>query len=195
MRAKRSGLSLAPFLENFRAAWSRWREPFDLTVQGLVCALPIKHDLALAYLASLVVAVLIAIVSLTELIFGYALYEVDPKVAAGVAASAAGLLVPGFLDQDVFNLVVARPILLGSTWLPDELHSSACFCGRGRSSTALYIHALPGGRAERGNRTELKVDFNTTTSGAGRRSRSTRVVEPFQEPYCRARFSLMTIDL
>lgn len=38
MRAKRLGLSLAPFLENFRAAWSSWRGPFDPTVQGLLCA-------------------------------------------------------------------------------------------------------------------------------------------------------------
>jgi hypothetical protein len=80
--------------------------------------LPIKHDLALAYLASLVVAVLIAVVSTTALIFGSAaLYGVDPKVATGVTSSTAGLLVPGFLAQDIFSLVVALPILLGSLWL------------------------------------------------------------------------------
>ena len=81
-------------------------------------SLPIKHDDALAYLSSLVVAFLIAVVSLTGLIFGSAaLYGVDPKVATGVTSSTAGLLVPGFLAQDVFNLVVALPILLGSLWL------------------------------------------------------------------------------
>lgn len=79
---------------------------------------PIKHDLALAYAASLLVAGLVAVVSVTALIFGSAaLYGVDPKVATGVTASTAGLLVPGFLAQDVFNLVVALPILLGSLWL------------------------------------------------------------------------------
>ena len=38
-------------------------------------------------------------------------------MATGVTSSTAGLLVPGFLAQDVFNLVVALPILLGSMWL------------------------------------------------------------------------------
>jgi hypothetical protein len=45
------------------------------------------------------------------------LYGVDPKVALGVTPSTAGILVPGFLAQDAFNLVVGLPILLVSIWL------------------------------------------------------------------------------
>jgi hypothetical protein len=45
------------------------------------------------------------------------LYGVNPHQALGVRASTAGVLVPGFLAQDVFNLVVGLPILIGSLWL------------------------------------------------------------------------------
>jgi hypothetical protein len=80
--------------------------------------LPIKRDLTLAYALSLVVAVLIAGVSAVGLVLGSAgLYGVDPKVAAGITPSSAGVLVPGFLAQDVINLVVGLPVLLGSLWL------------------------------------------------------------------------------
>ncbi len=80
-------------------------------------SLPLKHAITLAYTASLTVAVLVAVVSGTALMVGSAsLYGVDPKLATGVTSSTAGLLVPGFLAQDVFNLVVALPILLGSLW-------------------------------------------------------------------------------
>lgn len=109
--------------------------------------LPIKHDLALAYLASLVVAVLIAVVTLTGLIFGSAaLYGVDPKVASGVASSTAGLLVPGFLAQDVFNLVVALPVLLGSMWLARRASLIGLLLWPGTLFYLLYtyIHYLVG---------------------------------------------------
>jgi len=104
--------------------------------------LPIKNDLALAYLASLVVAVLIAVVSVTGLIFGSAaLYGVDPKVATGVTSSTAGLLVPGFLAQDVFNLVVALPILLGSMCLARRASLIGLLLWPGTLFYLLYTYA------------------------------------------------------
>jgi hypothetical protein len=80
--------------------------------------LPATRDLTLAYVLSLVVALLIAAVSAVGLAFGPAgLYAADPKLAAGVTPSTAGILVPGFLAHDLFNLVVGLPILLGVVWL------------------------------------------------------------------------------
>ncbi len=81
-------------------------------------SLPVKRDLTLAYILSLVVAVLIAGVSAAGFVLASAgLYGVDTKVAAGVAPSTAGVLVPGFLAQDAINLILGLPILLGSLWL------------------------------------------------------------------------------
>jgi len=45
------------------------------------------------------------------------LYGVDPNRALGVSAATAGVLVPGFLAQDVFNLAAGLPILVGALWL------------------------------------------------------------------------------
>lgn len=85
---------------------------------SLSARLPITRDLTLAYALSLVVAVLMAVVSAAGLVFGSAgLYGVDSKGAAGVTPSTVGVLVPGFLAHDAFNLIVGLPILLGSLWL------------------------------------------------------------------------------
>jgi hypothetical protein len=79
---------------------------------------PIKRDLTLAYALSLIVAALMAVVSISGLVLGSAgLYGADPKLTLGVTEAEAGLLVPGLLGQDAFNLVVGVPLLLGSMWL------------------------------------------------------------------------------
>lgn len=76
------------------------------------------HDLKLAYGFSLVVALLVAVVSAAGLVAAPAgLYGTDPKAASGIVPYAAGVLVPGFLAHDGFNLAVAVPLLLGSIWL------------------------------------------------------------------------------
>jgi hypothetical protein len=81
-------------------------------------SLPLKRDLTLAYALSLVVALLLAVVSTAGLMLGSAgLYGTDPKLALSVTEAEAGLLVPGFLGQDAFNLVVGVPLLLGFLWL------------------------------------------------------------------------------
>lgn len=78
--------------------------------------LPIKRDLTLAYVASLAVAALMTVVSVVGLVLGSAgrLYGADPELALGVSEAEAGLLLPGLLGQDLFNLVVGVPLLLGS---------------------------------------------------------------------------------
>src|SRR5450759_4140588 len=79
--------------------------------------LPLKRDLTVAYRTSLLIALLMVIVSAAGLAWGStSLYGVDQDRALGVSASTAGVLVPGFLAQDVFNLVVGLPILVGALW-------------------------------------------------------------------------------
>lgn len=80
--------------------------------------LPVKRNLALAYTLSLIVAALIAGVSAAGIVLGSSgLYATDRQAAAGVISATAGLLVPGFLAQDMINLILGLPILLGSLWL------------------------------------------------------------------------------
>jgi hypothetical protein len=106
-------------------------------------SLPITRDLTLAYALSLVVAVLIAGVSAAGLLLGSTrLYGVDPKVAAAVASSTAGVLVPGFLAQDVINLVLALPILLGSLWLVRRGSLIGLLLWPGTLFYVLYTYAL-----------------------------------------------------
>jgi hypothetical protein len=79
--------------------------------------LPLKRTLKLAYRLSLVVAALMAVASAAGLVLGVGgLYGSDPKLALGVREAEAGLLLPGLLGQDAFNLVVGVPLLLGSMW-------------------------------------------------------------------------------
>jgi hypothetical protein len=79
--------------------------------------LPLKGDRTLAYRTSLLIALLTVVVSAAGLAWGTSLYGVESNRALGVSASTAGVLVPGFLVQDIFNLVVGLPILLGVLWL------------------------------------------------------------------------------
>lgn len=80
--------------------------------------LPLKRDLTLAYRTSLLIALLMVVVSAGGLAWGStSLYGVDQDRALGVSASTAGVLVPGFLIQDVFNLAIGLPILVGVLWL------------------------------------------------------------------------------
>jgi len=64
------------------------------------------RDLSLAYLASIVVAVLMTVASAVGLISG-------PSIYAGPDAK----LLPLFIGQDALNIFVGLPVLLGSMWL------------------------------------------------------------------------------
>ncbi|HET9222802.1 MAG TPA: hypothetical protein VFO07_09880 [Roseiflexaceae bacterium] len=93
--------------------------------------LPITRDLRLAYLVSLVIAVLMIIVSIAGLVLGSAeLYGVEPKL---VQVSEGG---------DAANLVVGLPILLGSLWLARRGHLSGLLLWPGALFYVLYTYAL-----------------------------------------------------
>ncbi|HEX9269642.1 MAG TPA: hypothetical protein VF998_07355 [Candidatus Limnocylindria bacterium] len=67
---------------------------------------PITRDLSLAYLVSLLVALIMTIASLAGLVAGTSIYpDIDVK------------LFPLFVGQDALNVLVGLPILLGSMWL------------------------------------------------------------------------------
>ena len=93
--------------------------------------LPIRHTLTFAYRGSFAIAVFIAVVSAAGLLFGSAgLSGSDSKPALGVTEAEAGLLVPGFLALDIYNLVVGLPILLTLLWLTHRgslIFSLVCF--------------------------------------------------------------------
>ena len=113
-----------------------------IATRSKTASLPIKHAITLAYAASLVVAVLVGIVSATALVVGSAAqYGVDPKVARGVTSYTAGLIVPGFLAQDIFNLVVALPILLGSLWFARRGSTVALLVWPGALFYMLYTYS------------------------------------------------------
>jgi hypothetical protein len=78
---------------------------------------PIAPSLELAYVISLAVALLMAAVSTTGLLLGPGGLYGEPSRAVGITESTSGLLIPGFLSHDAFNLVVGVPLLLGVVWL------------------------------------------------------------------------------
>jgi hypothetical protein len=66
--------------------------------------LPIRRDLTLTYAVSLLIAALMAIASLAGLLYQTAVYPADE-------------LLQSFLQNDVVNICIGIPILLGSMWL------------------------------------------------------------------------------
>jgi hypothetical protein len=70
-----------------------------------------------AFAASILIALLIACVSLAGLVLGReGLYGSDVNLADGIITSTAGIVIPGFRAHDLFNLAVALPVLLASVW-------------------------------------------------------------------------------
>ena len=104
----------------------------------------IKRDLTPAYRSSLFVAVLMAVVSVAGIVLGYGagLYGADPEDALGVREAEAGLLLPGLLGQDVFNLVVGVPFLLGSMWLARRGSVAGLLLWPGALFYVLYWYVL-----------------------------------------------------
>ena len=66
--------------------------------------LPIRHNLTFAYAISLVIAILMAMASVAGLMYQNIVYPNDD-------------LVRSFVPNDVVNLIIGLPILLGSMWL------------------------------------------------------------------------------
>lgn len=105
---------------------------------------PISGDLKLASRLSFVVALLMAAVSAAGIALGSGsgLYGTDPGLALGATEAEAGLLVPGLLGQDVFNLVVGVPLLLGSMWLARRGSLAGLLLWPGALFYALYWYVL-----------------------------------------------------
>jgi hypothetical protein len=72
--------------------------------KALPASLPLTHRLSLAYLFSLVVALIMTVASVGGLLYPTRLYPTDA-------------LRQSFVANDVVNLAIGLPILLGSTWL------------------------------------------------------------------------------
>jgi len=105
--------------------------------------LPAKRDLTLSYLASLIVAALMAVVSATGLLLGSGgLYGPHQTLSLGVTEGEAGLLLPGFLGQDAFSLLVGLPLLLGSLWLARRGSLIGLLFWPGMLFYALYWYVL-----------------------------------------------------
>lgn len=104
---------------------------------------PTIQDFTLAYRLSLAVAALMAAASAAGIVLGLAgLYGADPTLALGVTEAEAGLLLPGFLGQDIFNLVVGAPLLLGSMWLARRGSLAGLLLWPGTLFYALYWYTL-----------------------------------------------------
>jgi hypothetical protein len=74
------------------------------TDQGRNTSLPTRRNLALIYVLSLIIAILMATASVGGLVYGADLYPTDD-------------LHQSLVPTDVANLLLGLPILLGSTWL------------------------------------------------------------------------------
>jgi hypothetical protein len=90
-------------------------------------SLPVRRDLALAYASSLVIALLMAAVSIAGLLYGPPLYLTEEML---------------LLKQptDLFTLVVGLPMLLGSMWLARRGKFLGLLCWPGVLLYVLYIY-------------------------------------------------------
>jgi hypothetical protein len=104
--------------------------------------LPVTRGLAPAYALSLLVAALIAVVSAGGLVLGATGLYGDPTDAAGVSASTAGILVPGFRAHDGVNLVAGLPLLLATVWLARRGSLIGLLLWPGALFYVLYTYAL-----------------------------------------------------
>ena len=87
--------------------------------------LPVRHDLTWMYALSLVVAVLLAAASVAGLVFRAGVYPADEFVRS-------------FVPNDVVNLAIGLPILLGSMWLARSGRLIGLLCWPGALFFVLY---------------------------------------------------------
>jgi hypothetical protein len=71
----------------------------------------------------------------------------DPATALGPSVSASGILVPGFLGQDAFNLFIVTPLLACLLWLARRGSSVALLLWPGALYYVLYTFAIYQGGA------------------------------------------------
>ena len=91
-------------------------------------SLPITRHLTLAYVLSLVVALLMSAASLAGLLFQSAVYPTDAMRRS-------------FVPTDVVNLLIGLPILLGSLWLARRRKLIGLLCWPGALFFVLYNYA------------------------------------------------------
>ena len=89
--------------------------------------LPITRELTLAYVLSLVVALVMTIASVVGLLYQTVIYPTDD-------------LVLSFAPTDALNLVVGLPILLGSMWLARRGKLIGLLCWPGTLFYVLYVY-------------------------------------------------------
>jgi hypothetical protein len=92
-------------------------------------SLPITQDLTLAYLVSLAIALLMTVASVAGLLYRTVIYPTDE-------------LLLSFIPNDVLNLVVGLPILLGSMWLARRGKLIGLLCWPGALFYVLYVYVL-----------------------------------------------------
>lgn len=91
--------------------------------------LPVTRDLTLAYMLSLVVALIMAVASVVGLLYRTIIYPADELLLA-------------FAPNDVLNLVVGLPILLGSMWLARRGQVIGLLCWPGALFYVLYNYVI-----------------------------------------------------
>jgi hypothetical protein len=101
-----------------------------------------KHELRGATLASVAIGILMAIVSIAGLTVRLRGSYGNPSTALGPTASTAGILIPGFLGQDAFNLLVGVPVLVGAVWLTHRGSELALLLWPGALLYTLYTYAI-----------------------------------------------------
>jgi hypothetical protein len=91
--------------------------------------LPIRHDLTLAYALSSVIALIMALASVAGLLYQTEVYPTDK-------------LLQTFVSNDVVNLVIGVPILLGSMWLARRGQLIGLLCWPGALFYVVYTYIL-----------------------------------------------------
>jgi len=89
--------------------------------------LPVLHDLGLAYAISLLIAVIMAVASLIGIVYPTAIYPTAE-------------LLQWFMPNDLINLFIGVPILLGSLWLARRGKLIGLLCWPGALLYVLYIY-------------------------------------------------------
>jgi hypothetical protein len=107
----------------------------------------INRNHNLLFGVSVLIALLLAAVSLLGLIFGSRGLYGDPASALGPTVSTSGILVPGFLGHDAFNLLVVTPLLVCLVWLARHGSRVALLLWPGALYYLLYTFAIYQGGA------------------------------------------------
>jgi hypothetical protein len=126
LRLKEVDLMAAPGIEPRRPGITQNGQPRAAEIPQ-----PVNHGSMLAYLASLVLVVLVGVASAAGVLLAPSgLYGADPA------------LVAVFVGQDAANLIVGLPILLGSTWLARRGSLVGLLLWPGALYFVLYTYAL-----------------------------------------------------